>query len=372
MRADFKPFSPASGPDFTIHPGEVVQELMEYAGLTQVDLAERTGRPKKTINEIIQGKAAITPETALQLERVLGVSADHILGLEQAHRSFLARKSARAVLADEIGWLKEIPLGEMIKRGWVKKLQDKVDQLEEVLRYFGVASPKAWAQVWAGVQGSIAYRRSTKFDTDFAAVATWLRQGEILASDIPAAPYDARAFRAALAQIRALTSAWPFQEELVRLCAEAGVVVLFVPEIKGLHVSGATRWLSPEKALIQLTLRGRAEDLIWFSFFHEAAHILLHGKRTVFVEPKDTKDRPEAQEEREANDFAGDFLIPPDAYRKFRSENVFSAPAVQIFAREIGVSPGIVVGRLQHDGVVGWNDPLGRLKRRFSWTESDD
>lgn len=369
MGAETKPFRPASGPDFAVPPGETLQEMLAHAGLTQADLAERTGRPKKTVNEIIQGKAAITPETALQLEKVLGVEAAHWLGLEQTYRAALARREERASLAQEVSWLKEIPLNEMIKQKWVPKLSDKVDQLEAVLRFFGVASPKAWTQVWTSVQQSIAYRKSTKFDSDFAAVATWLRQGELMAADIETRPYNPAAFRSALAETRRLTTEWPFIETLQNLCAQAGVVVQFVPEIKGLHVSGATRWLTPDRALIQLTLRGRWRDIVWFSFFHEAAHILLHGKRTVFVEPKERKTQPHEQDELEADRFATDFLIPPDEYRRFLQQGRITEPSLKRFAQDIGISPAIVVGRLQHDQLIAWNHPLSNLRGRYIWAE---
>jgi HTH-type transcriptional regulator/antitoxin HigA len=369
MGAETKPFRPSGRPDFAVPPGETLQEMLDHFGLSQADLAERTGRPKKTVNEIVQGKAAITPETALQLEKVLGVEAAHWLGLEQTYRAALARQAERAALEQEVAWLKEIPLNEMIKREWVPKLADKVDQLEAVLRYFGVASAKAWTQVWTGVQQSIAYRKSTKFDSDFAAVATWLRQGELMAAEVKTRTYNPAAFRAALIQVRRLTTRWPFEEELKALCADAGVVVQFVPEIKGLHVSGATRWLAPDRALIQLTLRGRWQDIVWFSFFHEAAHILLHGKRTVFVEPKDRKTQPLEQDELEADQFATDLLIPPDDYRRFVQQARFTATAVTRFAQEIDIAPAIVVGRLQHDNLIGWNHPLTKLKGRYEWAE---
>jgi HTH-type transcriptional regulator/antitoxin HigA len=369
MGAETKPFRPSGGPDFAVPPGETLQEMLDQAGLSQADLAERTGRPKKTVNEIIQGKAAITPETALQLEKVLGLEAGYWLALEQTYRAALARQAERAALEQEVSWLREIPLNEMIKQTWVPKLSNKVDQLEAVLRYFGVASPKAWRQVWTGIQESIAYRKSTKFDTDFAAVATWLRRGELLAADVRTRPYNPTTFREALAKTRQLTTAWPFVEQLQALCADAGVVVQFVPEIKGLHVSGATRWLAPDRALIQLTLRGRWQDIVWFSFFHEAAHILLHGKRTVFVEPKDRKTQPAEQDELEADRFATDMLIPPEEYRRFVQQGRFTRLAVAGFAKEIGISPAIVVGRLQHDHLIGWNDPLTKMKDRYEWAE---
>ena len=122
MSAERKPFRMDGGPDFAIAPGDTLQELLEHEGLSQADLAERTGRPRKTINEIVQGKAAITPETALQLEKVLGVDADYFLALEQTYRAALARDKERAELQHEVGWLKEIPIREMIKLGWLREV----------------------------------------------------------------------------------------------------------------------------------------------------------------------------------------------------------------------------------------------------------
>jgi HTH-type transcriptional regulator/antitoxin HigA len=128
-------------------------------------------------------------------------------------------------------------------------------------------------------------------------------------------------------------------------------------------VSGLTRWLSKDKALIQLSLKYKTDDQVWFTFFHEAGHILLHGKRSVFIECPGRADTPE---EREADAFARDFLIPP-SYRA-RLPLLKSKAAIQSFARELGVSPGIVVGRLQHDHLLQpsfCND----LKVKLRWAD---
>jgi addiction module HigA family antidote len=79
-------------PDYAIPPGETLLDTIKALGMPQAELAERTGSPKKTINKIIKGKAPITPDTALQLERVLGVSAAAFWNnLEKNYRETLAR-----------------------------------------------------------------------------------------------------------------------------------------------------------------------------------------------------------------------------------------------------------------------------------------
>ena len=93
----------------------------------------------------------------------------------------------------------------------------------------------------------------------------------IEAQRIHSAPYNSKKFHVTLRLIRSLTVEPPevFQAEVVRLCAEAGVVVAFVPELPKIRVSGATRWLTPHKAMMQLNLRYKTDDQLWFTFFHE-------------------------------------------------------------------------------------------------------
>src|SRR5579872_2634531 len=201
-----------------------------------------------------------------------------------------------------------------------------------------------------------------------AAVAAWLRQGELEAREIECQPYDERKFRALLPRLRALTlikDPAVFVPELQRLCAECGVAVVFVPEIpgkQGTRLCGAARWLTPEKALIQLSLRYKDDGNLWFTLFHEAAHILLHSKKAFFVD--DNVGEGADEQEAEADNFARNLLIPPSALLRFVASDVFTDAALRHFADEIGIAPGIVVGRLQHDKVIGWN--IGNsLKARY-------
>ena len=351
-------------PDSVSAPGETLLETLETIEMSQAELAKRMRRPVKTINEIVQKKAAITAETALQLEQVLHIPASFWLKREQQYREHLARLAEEQRYADWVGWLKELPIKEMMRRDWMPYCTSEPRQVSEALKFFGVASPEAWQDIWE--HKVIVYRKSTALESQFGTVTTWLRRGEIEAQKIEVAPYNADAFRTALKHIRVLTvePVSFFQGELVRLCANAGVAVVFVQELPKTGISGATQWLTATKALIQLSLRYKTDDHLWFTFFHEAGHILRHGKRQVFLEV-DQKEKKVAEDE--ADTFATNILIDPTRWLRFVKQDSYrSKAAIQEFAREIGIAPGIVVGRLQHEKHLPF-DHCNDLKRHLDW-----
>jgi HTH-type transcriptional regulator/antitoxin HigA len=335
-------------PDVVSPPGETLRELLEGRGISQAELAERTGRPRKTINEIIRGKAAITPETALQLELVLGVEAGFWNRREQLYREYLERARQSERMKQAAQWAKQFPISAMAKRGWIKKTSDTVGQVKEVLQFFAVASPEQWANIHE--REAVAFRQSSAFEVDAGAISAWLRQGRRIAEATNARPFDRDRFLSCLKEARRLTRYSPAESfpELQRMCSQAGVVVAFVPELPRCRVSGATRWVNSTTALIQLSSRHKTDDHLWFSFFHEAAHLLLHGKKRVFLEGTGNQN---ADEDR-ANRYAADMLIPSKPLAAFLREQDFSKRSIRSFAEDLGIAPGIVVGRLQHDEVI--------------------
>lgn len=352
-------------PDHVSSPGETLAEILEDIGMSQADLARRTGRTPKTINGIVKGREPLTPATALQFEKVLGVSARFWNELERNYAEFKARQEEARQQAEAASWLSCLPLAEMKKRGWLPKTTNKVALVDSALRFFGIASTGEWESF--SLSDQYAYRKSMKASTKPGHVATWLRAGELEAQDISCQPFDKERFRAALRELRMLTTTNPevFAPAIVARCAAAGVAVVFVREIAGAPISGATRWLGPTKAMIQLSLRYKTSDQLWFSLFHEAGHILLHGKKEVFLEfSSDSKSR----QEDEADAFARDHLIPLSAFAKFRDQGRFSGSAVEEFAEGIGIHPGIVVGRLQHEGLLDFSH-LNSMKMRLKWVD---
>lgn len=339
-------------PDSVSPPGETLEETLEALGMTQVELAERMNRPLKTINEIIRGKAIITPATSIQLEMVLGIPASFWNNREQAYREYLARQAANSNFADFITWAQRFPLKTMSELGWITTQYSEVNWVREILAFFGVASPDAWDDIWG--QPEVSFRRSQAFASNPYAVAAWLRQGEVAARQIECAPYDQKAFRAAIEAIKPFTMYRPkhFVAQVRELCAQAGVALVFVPELPESRVCGATRWLHPNKALLQLSFRYRTNDHLWFSFFHEAGHILCHGKRQIFIEGT---EREESDDERAADKFAEDTLISPGKYRQLRDMRSITAADIARYACILKIHKAIILGRLQHDNLVPVN-----------------
>lgn len=320
--------------------------------MTQSELARRLGRPLKTVNEIINAKAAITPETAIQLELALGISARFWTSLEMQYRDALARQESRRELENQADWVDGFPTADLVRYGLIERGRSKAERLSNLLSYLGVSSPSAFAKLDAAA----AYRSSPAFTASPKAVHAWLRWGELEAAKVECPPFDAQKFRDALVEIRGLTRREPFGRTFRRvraLCAEAGVIVVVTPELAGTHLSGAARWLT-SKAVIQLSLRFRTDDQLWFTFFHEAGHLLASPRRRDFVDGASvlTPEAPDADEER-ADQFARDALMPLDAYLAFVDAREFGRTAVRRFAKDQQLAPGIVVGRLQHDKHLG-------------------
>lgn len=337
---------PTFAPDYAFPPGETLLETMDALGLTQKELAARMGRPLKTINQIIKGTAQLMPETALQLEKVTGVPAAFWNNAESRYRTYLARQQDEQRETNEVDWLKRFSYTKMVALKLITAVSDKAARVGQLQRFFGVASSAQWESTYGELCG--AAKESGKFKSELGDLSAWLRVGELMAQKRVCEPFNKETFLGNLQKIRQLTAknpaaVWP---EVCKLCAEAGVALVLVPELPETHVFGFTRWLTPEKALIQLSLRYKTDDLLWFTFFHEAAHILLHGKRDIFMEYRGA----ESPKEKEANDWAAAFLIPEADWQAYL-RTLPARPTVAAitgFAKKHGIAPSIVLGRLQH------------------------
>ena len=355
-------------PDYAVPPGWILEERLEVQGLSHAEFARRCGRSPKLISEIISGKAPLEPETALQFERVLGVDASIWLGIEADYQLYQARKAAATEAAESTAWLKSFPITELVRRRAIKPTRSEADAVSELLSFFRVASVEAWRMKHG--MANVTYRHSPSFKSSEAALATWLRLGELAAAEQECAGYNDSQFRKALKEIRDLTRS-PIEDALAAsrdLCNQAGVALALIRPFQKTALSGAAWWLSPRKAVIQLSARHKTDDHLWFSFFHEAAHILLHSKKDVFVDSTDNDAI--ADLEKEANEWASNMLVPRSQLNRFVATTPRSEAAVRSFAQEQGIAPGIVVGMLQYEGHLPWTH-LNRLKVRLVWQSAE-
>jgi len=348
-------------PDYAVRPGWFLEITLEDNNCSQAEFARRCGRSPKLISEIISGKAPIDTETAIQFERTTGIVAEIWNRMESDYRSHLALK-VEADIAEN--WQKSFPTNELVKRGFFTKPESKIDAVSKLLKFFAVGSIDGWNNKYGEM--NVAYRHSMSFESDEVALATWLRIGEIEADSQDCKDYDKGKFLKAAKNIRGLTRQ-PIEKnlnEIIKTCNEAGVAFVLTPALPKIALSGTARWLTPRKAIIQVTGRHKTNDHFWFSFFHEVAHILLHSKKAVFVEELENNAEELVSLEVEANGWASKFLVPSKNWDELTKYSTYNEVAIKKFAREIGIAPGIVVGMLQHNKLIPWKR-LNSLKQKI-------
>src|SRR5258707_390322 len=331
-------FEPTAVP----HPGDTVQEYLDFYEWSQRDLARRTGLTPKTISEICNGKAPITPTTALAFEKAFQRPAHLWLNLQRQFDEVEARRREEVKAS---GWdecVRQFPLKEMRKLQF--SLPKGRSDADVLLGFFGVTSPDSWASVWQA--SSVRYRQTRNQNIREEAIAAWVRETEIIARGLDLAEFDVTRVRATISLLRQLTRR-PIDEVLdpiQEMCAKVGVAVVVVPALRSTGISGCARWLTEKRALIGLTLRYKTDDQFWFTFFHELGHLLLHRSKRPFVvdnAEEDLSDRvvdPEMQQiEAEANRFSADTLITPASLGAFLRAGEFTNESIHEFSETVGV-----------------------------------
>lgn len=332
-------------------PGDTLQETIDAVGMNQNELAERLGKNIKNVNQIIKGKEPITYDTALALERVLDIPADFWLERERLYRRELAEIEMDKYLVQCKDWASLFPLAHMKKFNWLPNVKSPLELTKALLRFFSVASPEQWDEIYLKNKESVAFRMSLAHANEPEAISAWLRKGELDAKKLALNEYSKSDFKESLKIIKDLSYKQPanFKEELQKICQNVGVALVYTPNIPKATISGAARWVFDISVpLIQLSGRYKTNDHFWFTFFHEAGHILLHGKKDIFLEDVEGV-KPDKQKETEANNFASKLLISDKDYRELIFNRPINKEKIINLSKRINTHPGIIVGRLQHD-----------------------
>jgi plasmid maintenance system antidote protein VapI len=352
-------------PDWFSKPGDTLSALMANRGLTPMHLAERLGCESITVRRLLAGTTGIDQRLADGLSQTVGGTVRFWHNRQSAYEQSLAR-AAEAIPKEKVAaWLRHLPIGDMTSSGWIDKPTRRAEALKSCLAYFGVVGPEEWERRYAAFNDATAFRASPSFESHLGAVSAWLRQGEIEAAMIPCASWNHAALRDLIGDLRSLTKAKSLSYVLPRLrsaCATVGVAAIFLRAPSGCRASGAARFISSNKAMIILSFRHLSDDHFWFSVFHEIGHLLLHGRSATFVDGEATSTD---HKETEANAFAASVLIPASRQEELMRLRPRMDPIVR-FAFSVGVSPGIVVGQMQHLGLIG-REQLNFLKRRYDW-----
>lgn len=357
--------------DLPIPPGSFLEEVLDDLGMSKEELAKRMDRPASKLTAIFKGTKAITPDTALQLEKVTSVPAHIWSGLESEYRLTLARLQEKAELKkrkEEIPLVTKYCYASLVKLGYIKKLIKPLEKIEELHRFFGVTS---LFNLYGVKRYAPFYKQnlSKKSKVSSEALVSWLRIGELESQNIETQQFDAGKLRSLIPKLRSMTKLSPskFLDDMYKYFSEAGVALVIVQHLPKTYAHGATFWLSKTKAVLMTTIRGSYADIFWFSLFHEIGHILLHNKQNVYIESDTVKFILQNLEE-EANKFAADNLIPSDKYKYFTLHNSLYKKDIIKFADELNIHPGIIVGRLQHDKLIepSWHNDL---REKYVWNK---
>lgn len=353
-------------PNWASPPGATVLDLLQERQVPVKELAHRAHKDVLSVSRLIYGVEPLSADWAECLSGMLGASPAFWLRREEMYRADL-RRLCESTEATPDKWLADVPLKDLVRFGWIEQGTSARETALNACAFFGVTTSSSFEQKYKRLFESSAYRASSAFVTRPTAVAAWLRQGEIEASAVDCASWDSEKLSGSLDSIRALTlevDPSSFLPKLESILASCGVAMVVARTPAGCHASGATRFLHPDLALMQLSCRYLSDDQFWFTVFHEIGHLLLHSHDELFLEGLEDRN---SDAERQADDFAVSELfanVGVDALDKVEP----SLLGIKRLARRAGVSDGIVVGQLQRRGRVPYRH-FNNLKSRYKWAD---
>ncbi|MCG8508986.1 MAG: ImmA/IrrE family metallo-endopeptidase [Rhodospirillales bacterium] len=353
-------------PDWVSPPGNTIVNILEERELTVEQFARQIGRTTAVAQRILDGTFGIDSDLARRLANALGASEAFWLAREYDYRASITPPEGVKVssLAE---FLRSLPVKDMQKFGWIAGVQSKEEQIAECLTFFGVSSLAQWQGRYENAFQNATYRYSKAYTVSEVATAAWLRKGEIETQNDDVNDWSPIVLENQIPHFRRLT--WFKRPELFlprlrTLLAEAGVKFAVVRAPKGCTASGAVRVLSGDIPHIQLSFRYLSDDQFWFTLFHEIAHLLLHFDNMPILE---NTGSTEEKCEQEANEFAAHVIVPIPHQEELLSLGGSRFPIID-FAKKVGIAPGLIVGQLQHLGIIRYNQ-MQHLRRRFCWTD---
>ncbi|TLU81872.1 MAG: HigA family addiction module antidote protein [Chlorobium sp.] len=346
-------------PQTISHPGLTLREKLVELGMSQKEFAVRTGKPEQTIVKVINGESSLTPDMAVQFESVLGIPANFWLKRQQNYDEAVARAKRRDVLLSGRDWARSFPCAKMTQLGWLPKTEDSEQQVEVLLCFFGISGHQAWDDFYCGLKLKVSFRISLAHSREPYAISAWLRQGELEAAKLVAPSFSAKTFKTNLEGIKKVMAGHPedFFPLIQQLCLEAGVKVVSTPCLPKAPIHGSTRWINDSTPLIQLSARYKQNDRFWFTFFHEAGHILLHGKKYISLED-DCFEAEDKVKEAEADAFAVRWTFSEEEERAVIESGALTESDIIDFAQKFGTHPAMIIGRFHHKKLLPYH--IGR------------
>jgi addiction module HigA family antidote len=343
------------------HPGYYISDLTKDLEMTQEEFATRLNITPKNLSDLINGKASISENIAKNLSLMLGTSIEIWLELQKQYDKKIIEIKKSQAEKDEERDLAQIDYSYFEKLGLVNHTKDKTNQISSLFKYFAISSFSVFKK-----RDFLVQFRQTQYVDEKTILNSnaWVQTVINIGRQIDTQPYSEKRLKEYLPQIREMTLQHPseFFQRLTRIFSECGIAFVFIPSLKNSGVYGATKWINKDKVILGITNRGKDADIFWFSLLHELGHVFQRKVTKTLVDFEDIGLIEDY--EKEADKFAKDFLIPPKEYESFIAKTIFSEQKVRDFANSINIHPGIIVGRLQKDGILPYTH-LNKLKQKY-------
>jgi HTH-type transcriptional regulator / antitoxin HigA len=359
-------------PNWASSPGATIARVMKTREIEPSDFADAVGLNADEFDALLHGKLRLSEKLAEALAEQLGSTARFWLARDKDYLKELARLGAADGTAID-QWAQSMPVASMKRLGWLPMdSRTKLARNDALLSFFDCKSIQDWGQRYSAGVGAVAFRTSLTFASDGMATLVWLRAGEAQLASRPNALFDREEFRRILPSLKRLSAFKHPATILQRLrdaCALVGVSITTARAPEGCRASGASWFDADGRPVIHLSFRHLSEDHFWFTFFHEAAHVILHGHSHIDSDGVQVMGEDTEKQEDEANAYAQEILLPDDIRQDILGRQAVSAKAILHAAKVAKVTAGVIVGQLEKAKVIRHGKFLF-LKHRYRWGAS--
>ena len=337
-------------------PGVTIKEQLDDRGMSQKEFASRMGLSEKHISKLINGEVHLTPDVAERLEMVLDIPARFWNNLEAIYQEKLIKVKRENELDEEKMLAKNYPYSSLVDWGIIPSTNKIEEKIINLRKFFEVSNLKLLKNKDLM---PIACRKLSDTEKSTYIMLTLAQYAKIKARNIEVGPFCVNTLKNEIESIRNLTThvTMDFRKTLTNILSSCGIAIVYLPKIKGSFLHGISFYdNNTNKVVIGITMRGKYADRFWFSLFHEIAHVI----KGHIYKKNGTLDI----DEREADNVAADILIPKEDIDKFYRKKDYSIDAIKDFANSINVAVDIVIGRLQNDGKLKYNQ-FNTYKKKY-------
>jgi HTH-type transcriptional regulator / antitoxin HigA len=314
-------------------PIAAIQFRMEQQGLSQSDLVPYIGSRSK-VSEVLSRKRPLSVSMIRGLHFGLGIPA-----------SALIKKSLPGMQEEEVAW-DQFPIEEMLSRGWLKAKDLASGNTEDLVRsFYSTVGQPLMSPIFLKQDHIRSSRKLNRYA--LAAWSTWILLRAKSSSS--SRKYQPGSITMDFLRSIARLSIQPNGPVLaVERLHDHGIIVIIERHLSQMPIDGVATMSPSGQPVIGLTLRHDRIDNFWFVLFHELAHIWrhVHNARQFFYDDLDveTDDRNEL----EADDIAGDALVPRREWDRSPAKVLPSAEAAKLLASKLEIHPAIVAGKMRH------------------------